>query len=89
VKSFRALYRHSRVGRLRRLHSPRRVEAPVPAAPNVQFHNTKDGRMGRKEREDDSTKEFKKGLKAVGKPPKKEKEKIDKITRHLSKNEKL
>jgi mRNA-degrading endonuclease YafQ of YafQ-DinJ toxin-antitoxin module len=45
--------------------------------------------MGRKEREDDSTKEFKKGLKDVPKPSKKEKEKIDKVTKRLSKNEKL
>jgi hypothetical protein len=45
--------------------------------------------MGKKEREDDSTKDFKKAVKAEGKPPKKEKKKIDKIIRHLSKNEKI
>ena len=45
--------------------------------------------MGRKEREDDSTKEFKKSLKVVPKPSKKEKEKIDKITKHPSKNDKI
>jgi hypothetical protein len=44
--------------------------------------------MGKKH-EDDSTKEFKKALKAVGKPSKKEKAKVDKITNHLSKNEKI
>ena len=45
--------------------------------------------MGRKEREDDSTKEFKKAVKAEGKPPKKEKKELDKIAKHLSKNEKI
>jgi hypothetical protein len=45
--------------------------------------------MGRKAREDDSTKEFKKAVKAMGKPSKKEEKKIDKITKHLSKNEKI
>jgi hypothetical protein len=47
------------------------------------------GSMGRKEREDEPTKEFKKAVKDEGKPPKKEKKKIDKITKHLSKNEKI
>jgi hypothetical protein len=45
--------------------------------------------MGRKEREDDSTKEFKKAVKATGKPSKKEEKKVDKITKRLSKNEKI
>jgi hypothetical protein len=45
--------------------------------------------MGKKEREDEPTKEFKKAVKAEGKPPKKEKKKLDKITKHLSKNEKI
>jgi hypothetical protein len=45
--------------------------------------------MGRKARKDDSTKEFKKAVKAMGRPSKKEKKKIDKITKHLSKNEKI
>jgi mRNA-degrading endonuclease YafQ of YafQ-DinJ toxin-antitoxin module len=45
--------------------------------------------MGKKEREDDSTKEFKKSLKAVPKPSKKAKEKINKITKLLSKNDKI
>jgi hypothetical protein len=45
--------------------------------------------MGRKAREDDSTKEFKKAVKGMDKPPKREKEKVDKITKHLSKNEKI
>jgi hypothetical protein len=45
--------------------------------------------MGKKEREDDSTKEFKKAVKAVGQPSKKEKKKVDKITKHLSKNERI
>ena len=45
--------------------------------------------MGRKEREDDSTKDFKKAAKAMGKPPKKEEKKLDKINKHLSKNEKI
>jgi hypothetical protein len=46
--------------------------------------------MGRKAREDDSTKEFKKAVKkAMGKPSKTERKKVDKITKHLSKNEKI
>jgi hypothetical protein len=46
--------------------------------------------MGRKAREDDSTKEFKKAAKAMGnEPSKKEEKKIEKITKHLSKNEKI
>jgi hypothetical protein len=45
--------------------------------------------MGKKEREDDSTKDFKKAVKAEDKPSKKEKKRVDKITKHLSKNEKL
>jgi hypothetical protein len=47
------------------------------------------GPMGKKEREDEPTKDFKKAVKAEGKPPRKEKKKIDKITKHLSKNEKI
>jgi hypothetical protein len=47
------------------------------------------GPMGKKEREDDSTKDFKKAVKATAKPSKKEKKKVDKITKHLSKNEKI
>jgi hypothetical protein len=43
--------------------------------------------MGRKSREDDSTKDFRKAVKAVGKPSKKEDKKIDKITKHLPKKE--
>jgi hypothetical protein len=42
--------------------------------------------MGRK---DDSTKDFKKAVKAVVKPSKKEEKKIDKITKHLPKKEKI
>jgi hypothetical protein len=42
--------------------------------------------MGRK---DDSTKDFKKAVKAVGKPSKQEEKKINKITKHLPKNEKI
>jgi hypothetical protein len=34
-------------------------------------------------------KDFKKAVKAVGKPSKKEEKKIDKITKHLSKKEKI
>jgi|HubBroStandDraft_1064217.scaffolds.fasta_scaffold630624_1 hypothetical protein len=44
--------------------------------------------MGRKG-EDDSTKDFKKAVKTVGKPSKKEEKKIDKITEHLPKKEKI
>jgi hypothetical protein len=44
--------------------------------------------MGRKVREDDSTKEFKKAVKDRM-PSKREKKKVDKITKHLSKNEKI
>jgi hypothetical protein len=49
----------------------------------------KRGQIGKKEREDDSTKELKKAVKAVGKPSKKEKKKLDKIVKHLPKNEKI
>jgi hypothetical protein len=46
--------------------------------------------MGRKAREDDSAKEFKKAAKAMGnKPTKKEEKKIEKITKHVSKIEKI
>jgi hypothetical protein len=45
--------------------------------------------MGRKKHQDESTKDFKKAAKAVGKPPKKEKKKIDKIVKRLPKNEKI
>jgi hypothetical protein len=46
-------------------------------------------RMGRKTGEDDSTKDFKKAVKAVAKPSKKEEKRIDKITKHLPKKEKI
>jgi hypothetical protein len=46
--------------------------------------------MGRKARQDDSTIEFKKAAKAMGnKPSKKEKKKIEKFTKRLSKKEKI
>jgi hypothetical protein len=45
--------------------------------------------MGRKASEDEPTKDLKKAVKAEGKPPKKEEKKIDKITKHLSKIEKI
>jgi hypothetical protein len=45
--------------------------------------------MGKKERQDDSTKEFEKAVKAEGRPPKKEKKELDKITKHLPKKERL
>jgi hypothetical protein len=45
--------------------------------------------MGRKTREDDSTKDFRKAVKAAGKPSKKEEKKVDKITKHLPKKEKI
>jgi hypothetical protein len=45
--------------------------------------------MGKRERQDDSTKEFEKAVKAVGKPPKKEKKEVDKVTKHLPKKEKI
>jgi hypothetical protein len=48
--------------------------------------------MDRKAREDESTKDFKKAAKAMGKkdkPTKKEEKKIEKITKHLSKNEEI
>jgi hypothetical protein len=47
------------------------------------------GRIGGKAHEDDSAKELKKAVKAMGKPSKKEEKKINKITKHLSKNEKV
>ena len=46
--------------------------------------------MGRKAREDDSTKEFKKAAKAMdNQPTKKEEKKIEKVAKHLSKKEKI
>jgi hypothetical protein len=45
--------------------------------------------MGKKTGEDDSTKDFKKAVKAVAKPSTKEEKKIEKITKHLPKKEKL
>jgi hypothetical protein len=42
--------------------------------------------MGRK---DDSTKDFKKAVRAVRKPPKKGEKKVDKITKHSPKREKI
>jgi hypothetical protein len=42
--------------------------------------------MGRK---DDSTKDFKKAVKAVGKPSRKDEKKVDKITKHSPKREKI
>jgi hypothetical protein len=46
--------------------------------------------MGRKAREDDSTEEFKKAAKAMdNQSTKKEEKKIEKTTKHLSKNEKI
>ena len=45
--------------------------------------------MGKKPRDDDATKDFKKVVKAAEKPSKKEKQRVDKITKHLSKNEKI
>jgi hypothetical protein len=46
-------------------------------------------RMGKKERKDDSTKEFKKAVRAVAKPSKKEDKKVDKIVKHLSRKDKI
>jgi hypothetical protein len=45
--------------------------------------------MGKKEREDEPTKDFNRAEKAVGKPSKKEKKKLDKITKRLPKKEKI
>jgi hypothetical protein len=45
--------------------------------------------MGRKAREDDSTKDFKKAAKAMGNKPSKKEEKIEKFTKPLSKKEKI
>jgi hypothetical protein len=45
--------------------------------------------MGKKEREDEPTKDFKEAVKAVGKPSKKEKKRIDKIVKHLPKKDKI
>jgi hypothetical protein len=45
--------------------------------------------MGKKEREDEPTKDFEKAAKAVGKPSKKEKKRIDKIVKQLPKREKI
>ena len=45
--------------------------------------------MGKKMREDDSTKDFKKAVKGTDKSPKKEKKKVDKITKHSSKDDKI
>jgi hypothetical protein len=45
--------------------------------------------MGKKEREDEQAKDFKKAVRAVDKPSKKEKKKLDKIVKHLPKKEKI
>jgi hypothetical protein len=45
--------------------------------------------MGKKEHEDEQTKEFKEAVKTVGKPSKKEKKRVDKIVKHLPKKEKI
>ena len=45
--------------------------------------------MGKKEREDEPTKDFEKAAKGMGKPSKKEKKKVDKIVKHLPKKEKI
>jgi hypothetical protein len=45
--------------------------------------------MGKKEREDEPTKDFKKSVKDVDKPSKKEKKRLDKIVKRLPKNEKI
>jgi hypothetical protein len=44
--------------------------------------------MGKKS-EDEPTKDFKKAVKAEGKPSKKEKKKLDKITKRLPKDDKI
>jgi hypothetical protein len=45
--------------------------------------------MGKKEREDEPTKDFKKTVKATAKPSKKEKKKLDRITQRLPKDDKI
>ena len=45
--------------------------------------------MGKKGREDEQTKDFKKAVRSVDKPSKKEKKKLDKIVKHLPKKEKI
>jgi hypothetical protein len=45
--------------------------------------------MGKKEREDEPTKGLEKAVKAVDKPSKKEKRRLDKIIKRLPKSEKI
>jgi hypothetical protein len=45
--------------------------------------------MGKKDHEDEPTKDFKKAVKAVDKPSKREKKKLEKTTKHLSKKDKI
>jgi hypothetical protein len=66
----------------------------VRGTPLVENRTQTEGvsRMGKKAREDESTKDLKKAVKAEGKPSKKEKKEeknVDKITKHLSKTEKI
>jgi hypothetical protein len=48
-----------------------------------------EGWMGKKTREDESTKDFTKAAKAMGKPPIKDGKKLAKINKRLSRNEKI
>jgi hypothetical protein len=48
-----------------------------------------DVRWAKKDREDEPTKDFREAVKAVGKPSKKEKKRIDKIVKHLPKRDKI
>jgi hypothetical protein len=45
--------------------------------------------MGKKEREDEPTKDLEKAVRTVDKPSKKEKKRVDKIVKHLPKKEKI
>jgi hypothetical protein len=45
--------------------------------------------MGKKDCEDEPTKDFREAVKAVGKPSKKEKKRIDKIVKHLPKEDRI
>ncbi len=69
------------------------VSSPIrPSTDSSSLDDLGDERMSRKAREDDSTKDFKNAVKATGeknKPMKKEEKKIEKITKHLSKDEKI
>jgi hypothetical protein len=59
------------------------------SAGETDQHRRRRRRMGKKEREDEPTKGLEKAVKAVDKPSKKEKRRLDKIIKRLPKSEKI